>query len=150
MSALQRKSFAASRPVNAVLARFLRAVERLARQYTDDTPISRAVRSVFVRYDIDGSGLIDESELSKMIVELIENEGSEIGIKVKKKNFSLLWTILFLLFERPLTLISVFSISSTFFFFFVLNILIGQLWWWTVHSGCLLYCSKRTCPSHRS
>ena len=85
MSALQRKSFAASRPVNAVLARFLRAVERLARQYTDDTPMSRAVRSVFVRYDIDGSGLIDESELSKMIVELIENEGSEIGIKVKKK-----------------------------------------------------------------
>ena len=105
MSALQRKSFAASRPVNAVLARFLRAVERLARQYTDDTPMSRAVRSVFVRYDIDGSGLIDESELSKMIVELIENEGSEIGIKVKRKKFSLLWTILFLLFERPLTLI---------------------------------------------
>ena len=67
MTALQRKSFAASRPVNAVLARFLRAVERLARQYTDDTPISRAVRSVFVRYDIDGSGLI-VSCFQKMIV----------------------------------------------------------------------------------
>jgi hypothetical protein len=72
---LQRKAFAKARPVNAVLARFLRAVERLARQYTNDTPISRAVRSVFVKYDVDGSGLIDEQELSAIITDLINGEG---------------------------------------------------------------------------
>ena len=58
-----------------MLARFLRAVERLARQYTNDTPISRAVRSVFVKYDVDGSGLIDEQELSAIITDLINGEG---------------------------------------------------------------------------
>ena len=74
----QRKAFASVKPVNAVLARFLRAVERLARQYTHDTPLSRAVRSVFVKYDVDGSGLIDTEELTSVIVDLINADGGGI------------------------------------------------------------------------
>ena len=79
MTGQQRKAFAAVKPENAVLARFLRAVERLARQYTQDTPLSRAVRSVFIKYDVDGSGLIDEDELKSIIVDLISAEGGDIA-----------------------------------------------------------------------
>jgi Ca2+-binding EF-hand superfamily protein len=78
MTGQQRKAFAAVKPVNAVLARFLRAVERLARQYTHDTPLSRAVRSVFVKYDVDGSGVIDVDELTSVIVDLITADGGSI------------------------------------------------------------------------
>jgi Ca2+-binding EF-hand superfamily protein len=53
-------------------------VERLARQYTDDTPMSRAVRSVFVQYDVDGSGLIEENELAQLIIDLITNDGGTL------------------------------------------------------------------------
>jgi Ca2+-binding EF-hand superfamily protein len=81
MTALQRKSFAKVNQSNMILARFLRAVERLARQYTDDTPISRAVRSVFVKYDVDGSGLIEENELARLIVDLVTDDGGTIGVK---------------------------------------------------------------------
>jgi Ca2+-binding EF-hand superfamily protein len=81
MTAMQRKTFAKVSPMNAVLARFLRAVERLARQYTSDTPLSRAVRSVFVQYDVDGSGLIDETELSTLMIDLIANDGGTLGIQ---------------------------------------------------------------------
>ena len=69
--------------MNAVLARFLRAVERLARQYTNDTPISRAVRFVFVKYDVDGSGLIDEQELSAIITDLINGDGGTSKVFLK-------------------------------------------------------------------
>ena len=48
---------------------------------TDDTPMSRAVRSVFVQYDADGSGLIEENELAQLIIDLVTNDGGTIDIK---------------------------------------------------------------------
>lgn len=78
MTSKQREIFARAKPVNAVLCRFLRAVERLARQYTAATPLSRAVSSIFTKYDVDGSGMVDVNELAQAIVELVSDDGGSI------------------------------------------------------------------------
>ena len=75
MNGPKRRQFARSNESRRAMILLLRTVETLAAQ-ENWSPRRQAVHRIFVKYDVDGSGHIDDGELAAMISELLMESDS--------------------------------------------------------------------------